>query len=139
MSVRITSIIICLFMLITGQNITGTSVVAYANIRSGWTEDSTHYFYENGEEATGIVIINEKFYCFNQNGKYLAKKTAKIRKAAKYEKPFANLKKLIGKPNKTKYYSSCYGNGKDGVLEYDNFTVYTFKPVKGKEIFMNAE
>lgn len=137
MSVRIISIVICLFMMITSQNIAGTSVTAYA--KSGWTEDKTHYFDENGEAATGIVVINEKFYCFNSDGKYLAKKTSKIRKAAKYEKPFANLKKLLGEPNKSKYYASCYGNSKDGVLVYDNFTVYTFKPVKGKEIFMGAE
>ncbi len=137
MSVRIISIVICLFIMITSQNITGTSVVAYA--KSGWTENKTHYFDENGDMAKGIVVINEKFYYFNSDGKYLAKKTAKIRKAAKYEKPFANLRKLIGEPNKVKYSASCYGNGKDGMLTYDNFTIYTFKPVKGKEIFMGVE
>ncbi len=130
---RIICIILCLFILAT------SSCVTFADEKSGWTEDKTHYFYEDGEVATGIVVINKKFYCFNQNGKYLVQKTAKIRKAAKYEKPFANLKKFIGQPNKSKYYTSCYGNGQDGVLTYDNFTIYTFKPAKGKEIFMNAE
>lgn len=151
MFIRIVSVILSLLVLITSHNITGSSVTAYAdekivieekksgNFRSGWTEDKTHYFYENGEVATGIIVINKKFYCFNSNGKYLAEKTEKIRKAAKYEKPFSKLKKFIGNPNKSKYYASCYGNGKDGVLTYDNFTVYTFKPNKGKEIFMGAE
>ena len=107
--------------------------------RSGWAESRQYYFYKDGEMATGIMLVNGKFYCFKSNGKYNANKTSKIQKAAKYEKPFANLKKLIGNPNKTKYYASCYGSGKDGVLSYDGFTVYTYKPTKGKEIFMNVE
>lgn len=102
-------------------------------------DGSKYYFDKNGEMASGILVIDKKFYCFRANGKYNAAKTTKIRKAAKYEKPFDKVKKLIGKPNKTKYYDSCYGNGKDGVLSYDNFTVYTFKPAQGKEIFMSAE
>ena len=76
---------------------------------------------------------------FNADGKYNNRKTSKIRKAAEYEKPFAGLKKIIGNPGKSRYYASCYGNGKDGVLSYDGFTVYTFKPDKGKEIFMDVE
>lgn len=106
---------------------------------SGWTKDRKYYCYENGSVAKGIIVIGEKFYCFSQVGKYNRPKTKKVRKAARYEKPFANLKKFLGKPNKIKYYKSCYGNGKDGVLSYDNFVVYTFKPAKGKEIFMGVE
>ncbi len=106
---------------------------------SGWANNKTYYFYETGEAATGIIVLKEKFYSFNPNGKYMKAKTKKIRKAAKYEKPFAKLKKLIGAPKKSKYRSSCYGKGKDGELTYDNFTVYTFRPDKGKEIFMGAE
>lgn len=107
---------------------------------SGWTKDKTYYFYENGEAATGIVVLKEKFYCFNSGGKYNAAKTKKIRQAAKYEKPFAPLKKLIGNPKKSEYYSgSCYGKGKDGVLAYDGYTVYTFKPDSGAEIFIGVE
>lgn len=106
---------------------------------SGWTADRTYYCYESGVAATGIIVIDGKFYCFGESGKYNKQKTKKIRKAAKYKKPFANLKKIIGKPDKAKYYSSCYGNGKDGILTYDNFIIFTFKPAKGKEIFMGAE
>ena len=110
-------------------------------IKNKWvtSDGKKYYLYENGQAATGIIIIDGNFYCFNTNGKYNKPKTVKIRKAAKYKKPFDNLKKFIGKPNKKKYYTSCYGNGKDGVLSYDNFTIYTFKPDKGKEIFMGAE
>ena len=107
---------------------------------SGWSKDKKYYFYKDGELATGIVVIKEKFYCFTANGKFNDAKTQKIRKAAKYEKPFSALQKLIGKPKKAKYYSgSCYGKGKDGVLTYDGFTVYTFKPDKGAELFMGVE
>lgn len=106
---------------------------------SGWSEDKSYYFDKTGEMVTGITVLKEKFYCFNTSGKYNKEKTQKVRKAAKYEKPFSNLKKYIGKPKKAKYYASCYGAGKDGILTYDGYTVYTFKPDSGAEIFMGAE
>lgn len=106
---------------------------------SGWSEDRNYYFDETGEMVAGITVIKEKFYCFNSGGKYNKARTLKIRKTAKYEKPFAALKKYIGKPQKAKYYVSCYGKGKDGILTYDGFQVYTFKPDSGAEIFMGAE
>lgn len=107
--------------------------------RSGWTKNKKYYFDKNMEMATGIIVIKKKLYCFKSSGLYNATKTKKIQKVAKKKKPFLNLKNLIGKPIKTKYYASCYGNGKDGVLRYRNFTVYTFKPARGIEIFMNVE
>lgn len=107
---------------------------------SGWSKDSQYYFDETGEMLIGIHIIKGKFYCFNSGGKYNKAKTQKIRKAAGYEKPFAELLKYIGKPIKSEYDTSCYGNGKDGFLTYDGYTVYTFKPADGSaEIFMGAE
>lgn len=107
--------------------------------RSGWTKDKKYYFNKDMEIVAGIVLIKKKLYCFKTNGKINTGKTKKIQKAAKRKKPFSVVKKLIGKPNKSKYYASCYGNGKDGVLRYKNFTVYTFKPARGTEIFMNVE
>ncbi|MCX4304112.1 MAG: hypothetical protein OSJ66_08960 [Clostridia bacterium] len=98
-----------------------------------------YYLKNDGSAAKGVMFIKEKFYYFGNDMKYNAAKTKKIRNAAKYEKPFFKLKKLIGKPDKAKYYSSCYGKGKDGVLKYKYFKVYTFKPDKGKEIYMGAE
>lgn len=106
---------------------------------SGWSKDQTYYFDKTGEMVTGVTVLKEKFYCFNASGRYNKEKTQKIRKAAKYEKPFTNLSKYIGKPKKAKYYASCYGRGKDGILTYDGFKVYTFKPDSGVEIFMGAE
>lgn len=115
-------------------------VNANGTAQKGWSEDKKYYFYETGEMVTGIEVFHEKFYYFGVSGKYNEAKTKQLRKAAKYEASFAGLKKLIGKPVKAKYYSgSCYGKGKDGVLTYENFTVYTFKPDKGEEIFMGAD
>lgn len=105
----------------------------------GWSDDKKYYFDETGAMVTGITVIKEKFYSFNANGKFNKEKTQKIRKTAKYEKPFSGLQKYIGKPKKAKYYASCYGRGKDGILTYEGFTVYTFKPDKGTEIFMGVE
>ena len=106
---------------------------------SGWSDDKNFYFDKTGEMATGITVLNGRFFYFNAGGRYNTEKTAKIRKAAKYEAPFANLKKYIGKPVRTQYQSSCYGKGKDGILSYNGYTVYTFKPDSGAEIFMGAE
>lgn len=106
---------------------------------SGWAENKTYYFYETGEMATGIIVIKENFYAFNASGKCNKAKTKKLKAAAKYEQPVAALKKLLGKPQKTKYYASCYGDGKDGVWTYAAFKVYTFKPKKGAEIYMGVE
>lgn len=107
--------------------------------QNGWSGDKVYYFDKDGEMAAGVIVLKEKFYCFQANGKYNKEKTKKIRKTAKYEKPFSNLQKYIGKPKKAKYYASCYGKGKDGILTYDGFKVYTFKPDSGAEIFMGAE
>ncbi len=106
---------------------------------SGWSSDKTYYFDKTGEMVTGIQVIKEKFYCFYASGKLNQQKTEKIRRAAKYEHPFSSLKKYIGNPKKSKYFKSCYGAGTDGILTYDGFKVYTFKPDKGAEIFMGAE
>ena len=106
---------------------------------SGWSPDKKYYFDKTGEPVTGITVIKEKFYCFSKNGRLNQAKTQKIRKAAKYRQPFSSLEKYIGKPEKSKYFDSCYGAGKDGILTYDVFKVYTFKPDKGTEIFMGTE
>ena len=83
--------------------------------------------------------IKNKFYAFNKNGVYNQKKTKKLKAAAKYNKNFKKLKKLLGKPKKTKYESySCYGPGNDGYIKYANFTVYVYK-YKGKVLYMGAE
>ena len=39
----------------------------------------------------------------------------------------------IGKPNNESYASSCLGDGEDGELSYDGFTVYTYRAPDGAE------
>jgi len=34
---------------------------------------------------------------------------------------------LVGEPNDAEYIPSCLGEGEDGTLYYDDFTVYTYK------------
>ena len=97
----------------------------------GWSRNKKNYFYDTGEMVTGIEAFKEKFYCFKANGTYDKKKTAALRKAAKREQPFAPVKKIIGNPKKADYVAGCFKlngmDGKDGILKYKNFTVYTFK------------
>lgn len=99
-----------------------------------------YYFTKSGKVQRGTAVVKGKLYSFHsKTGKLNKAKTKKIQAAAKYRKNFATLKKLIGKPKKSRYYSgSCYGPGKDGVLKYTGFTVYTYK-YGGKEIFMGVE
>ncbi len=40
---------------------------------------------------------------------------------------------LIGQPNDSMYADSCLGEGEDGELYYDGFTVYTFRDLEGFE------
>lgn len=44
------------------------------------------------------------------------------------------LYKLIGEPTEKTYSPSCLGDGEDGVLRYDGFTVYTYKSLYDEEI-----
>lgn len=39
----------------------------------------------------------------------------------------------IGEPNSESYASSCLGDGEDGELSYDGFTVYTYRAPDGAE------
>lgn len=106
----------------------------------GWSKNKKNYFYETGEMVTGIDAFKEKFYCFSASGTYDKAKTDKLRRAARYTKPLAPVLEIIGKPLKVSYSdSSCFGDGQDGELKYKNFTVFTFKPREGEEIFMGVE
>ena len=39
----------------------------------------------------------------------------------------------IGEPNDSRYAQSCLGDGEDGELYYDGFTVYTYRAPDGTE------
>ena len=110
-------------------------------VKNTWktVDGKKYYFQSNGKALSGIYYIKNKFYAFNKNGACNQKKTKKLKAAAKYNKNFKKLKKLLGKPKKTKYESySCYGPGNDGYIKYANFTVYVYK-YKGKVLYMGAE
>ena len=54
----------------------------------------------------------------------------------------ANVDELIaaiGEPNSSDYAPSCLGEGEDGNLYYDGFTVYTYRDVDGTEVVNYVE
>ena len=64
--------------------------------------------------------------------------TANLETALKYVgKDVAKLYSAIGKPASSEYASSCIGNGEDGLLYYDGFTVTTYRE-NGKETVQDA-
>lgn len=48
-------------------------------------------------------------------------------------KPLSELQDQIGLPNNLRYANSCLGDGDDGELYYDGFTVYTYRDTDGTE------
>ena len=64
--------------------------------------------------------------------------TASLETALKYVgKDVSKLYAAIGKPNSSEYASSCIGNGEDGLLYYNGFTVTTYRE-NGKETVQDA-
>ncbi len=111
----------------------GTAVPAVKKIGSYY-----YGFNTSARMITGTYVINDKFYAFASNGRLDRTKTNKLRAASKEKANAATLRKLLGKPQKTQYYSSCYGDGKDLLLTYPHFYVSLFKDKKGKEIVLGV-
>ena len=64
--------------------------------------------------------------------------TAPAETALKYVgKDVSKLYATIGKPNSSEYASSCIGDGEDGLLYYNGFTVTTYRE-NGKETVQDA-
>lgn len=64
--------------------------------------------------------------------------TASLETALKYVgKDVSKLYAAIGKPNSSEYASSCIGDGEDGLLYYNGFTVTTYRE-NGKEMVQDA-
>lgn len=64
--------------------------------------------------------------------------TASLETALKYVgKDVSKLYAAIGKPNSSEYASSCIGDGEDGLLYYNDFTVTTYRE-NGKETVQDA-
>lgn len=56
------------------------------------------------------------------------------------DKPLEELMAVLGEPGDAYYEESCIGEGEDGILTYDGFTVYTFRPADGSaETVVDAE
>ncbi len=49
------------------------------------------------------------------------------------DQPLSALKEQIGEPESFSYASSCLGDGEDGELYYDGYTVYTYRDTDGTE------
>ena len=150
-----------LLLLGTGRNsliMIQPQTVYAAEQKNGWDAERKHYYVDGkmvknrfymigsyryffdskGKVKTGIAVIGQKFYRFTSTGKLNETGTKKIRSVAKYEKNFASLRKILGKPKKSAYMAGCYGPGEDGILTYDGFIVYTYRE-NGKEIYMGAQ
>lgn len=50
------------------------------------------------------------------------------------DKSVEDLFALIGEPVDSEYTPSCLGDGEDGFLYYDGFTVYTYKDADGETV-----
>ena len=49
------------------------------------------------------------------------------------DQPVDRLYEALGQPEDSAYASSCMGEGEDGELYYDGFTVYTYRDTDGSE------
>ena len=79
-------------------------------------------------------------YYFNKNGVRVAKKSSQLKKASKYMENGVKLRKLLGKPSKTRSYSSCMnGVSKDMKLTYANIYVSLGKKISGGEIIYGIQ
>lgn len=119
----------------TGKRVSGTNEIAVKKIGKKY-----YGFYTNGRMLKGNWVRGSKFYVFNsKTGIYDAAKSKRLRSASAYGKDAAQLRSLLGKPNKTVTADSCYGDGKDLLLYYQNFIVTLFKSsATGKEIVLGV-
>ena len=123
-----------------------------ARIKNAWSTDKKYYLNKKGKKAKGLIatggwitdekFVQPKFAALDQTtGLVDQALTDKLNGMAKYENDFAPLKELldelVGDPVKTYYTDGCNGDGKDGTLEYKNFTVITYRETDGSEVFMD--
>lgn len=124
-------------------------------LKNSWAPGGKYYLGKNGRKVTGIRVIRssgnsskqEKFYVFNSGGALNKEKTAEIQAASVYEAEMTDLYALIGEPIQADYSAgSCYRapngdtGGRDGVLKYRNFTVYTYRTSDGSaEYYLGAD
>lgn len=105
-----------------------------------------YYGFDNkGRMVKGLYVSDAgKFYYFNtKTGVYSSATSKKYRTASGYMKNAAALRKLLGKPVKTRTSDSCFTpngkTGKDVILTYKRYTVSLFKDNKtGKEYCLSV-
>ena len=96
----------------------GEKVFAYKKISGKY-----YGFDKYARMQKGDYVRYGKIYSFNKkNGVYDSKRTAVLRKAAKYETNAATIRKLLGKPLKVKKVSGCY-SGQEYYWYYKNMIV----------------
>lgn len=97
----------------------------------------TQYYYVNNKKLIGIHIIKNKFYVFDDNGKYRKWRTEQLRKASVVNADAYKLKRLLKKYGATYKYTtdlgySCFGDGTDRVIYYVGFQVSALKHTTGE-------
>ena len=102
-----------------------------------WSKKTKHLYYNNDKIVKGIAFYKDRFYAFTKKkGTYKRDMTRKLRRAYKPSGDAAKLIRLLGKPKRTTFQDSCYGNGnyKDGIREYKLFILNTLRNEEtGKE------
>lgn len=117
-----------------GKKVYGVNVPAVKLINGKY-----YGFGTEGRMLKGIYVVNGKFYFFDTNtGVVNQTKSARLRSAAVYQKDASELRSLLGKPKGTKTLDSCYGDGKDLILNYSTFYVNLFRNKQGKEIVLGV-
>lgn len=103
------------------------------------------YYYgfdRNGFKVKKGVYADAKGtpYYFDKKGVRVAKKSNQLKAASKYMADGAVLRKLLGRPSKTKTLSSCMtGISKDLKLTYANIFVQLGKKITGGEIVYGVQ
>ena len=100
-----------------------------------------------GLDSTGLKVKKGVYadakgtpYYFDKKGVRVAKKSNQLKAASKYMADGAVLRKLLGRPSKTKTLSSCMtGISKDLKLTYANIFVQLGKKTTGGEIVYGVQ
>ena len=96
--------------------------------------------YDRSVSYTHLADLKGTPYYFDKNGVRVAKKSSQLKKACKYMENGVKLRKLLGKPSKTRSYSSCMnGVSKDMKLTYANIYVSLGKKISGGEIIYGIQ
>lgn len=93
--------------------------------RSG--KKKQYYFNSKGTALTGICPVGKSLYWFESDGRLNQEKTKLLAQHTVAGADMESLKALIGEPEKAEYMASCMGPGDDGILQYQGFTIYTYR------------